>query len=362
MFDYLVVGCGLSGVTCARLLAEKEKRVLVVEKRDHIGGNVYDEYNEYGILIHKYGPHIFHTKFKEVWDYLSRFTKWRNYQHRVLAFVNGSLVPLPINLDTINILYGMNLDTFGLRTFFEQVRKRDIEIKNAKDMVINKVGEDLYNLFFKNYTKKQWDLYPDELEPEVTARIPVRDNRDDRYFADQYQGIPLYGYTCMVKNMLAHENISVLLNTDYKKIIGEVKFERLIYTGPLDYYFEYKFGKLPYRSIVFEEETLDLENFQSVGTVNYPNDYDFTRITEFKHLTGQKSAKTTIVKEYATASGEPYYPIPQKKYLDILNLYQNEQAGLENVYFTGRLAKYKYANMDAVVKEAVELVASLNGR
>ncbi|SHJ66865.1 UDP-galactopyranose mutase [Paramaledivibacter caminithermalis] len=356
MFNYLIVGCGLSGVTCARLLAEKGKKVLIVEKRNHIAGNAYDFYNNDGILVHKYGPHIFHTRFKEVWDFLSRFTQWRLYQHRVLTYIDGKLVPMPINIDTINILYGTGYNSLTIHDFYDKVKRKDINIQNARDMVISKVGEELYEKFFKGYTKKQWDLYPEELDKEVTARIPIRYNRDDRYFSDKYQGIPLYGYTEMIKNMLDHENISVLLQTDYKDIQDEIKYDRMIYTGPIDYFFDFVFGKLPYRSLRFEEETLNMEYYQKVATINYPNDYDFTRITEFKHLTGQKSNKTTIMKEYAKSEGEPYYPIPTQENKELYDLYKREAKILDGVYFIGRLGKYKYTNMDVVVKEAMELI------
>ncbi len=356
MFDFLIVGCGLSGATCARLLAEKGRRVLVVEKRNHIGGNVYDYYNEDGILVHKYGPHIFHTKEKPVWDFLSKFTKWRLYQHRVFAYVDGMYVPMPINLDTINMLYGTVYDEKTVQEFLAAVREEKEQIANAEDMVLSKVGRGLYEKFFLGYTKKQWGMHPQELEKEVTARIPVRYNRDNRYFTDPYQGIPQHGYTKLIENMLSHPQISILLNTDYKAVVSEISFDSLIFTGPIDYYFDYKFGKLPYRSLKFIFETYDQEFFQPVATVNYPNDYEFTRITEFKHMTGQRAEKTTIVKEYPKAEGEPYYPVPCRKSRELYRLYDEEAKKLEKVYFTGRLATYKYANMDVVVKDAMDLV------
>ncbi|MBE6068687.1 MAG: UDP-galactopyranose mutase [Clostridium lundense] len=360
MFDYLIVGCGLSGVSCSRLLAEQGKKVLIIDKRNHIGGNAYDYYNKDGILIHKYGPHIFHTNSKEVWEFLSSFTQWRDYKHKVLSYVSGKQVPMPINLDTINILYGTSYTVNNINEFYDKIKENNIEVKNAKDMVVSKVGEDLYELFFKGYTKKQWDLYPEELEKEVTARIPIRNNRDDRYFTDRYQGIPLYGYTKMVENMLNHPNIYIMLNTDYKDIKNEIKYSKLIYTGCTDEFFDYKLGKLPYRSIRFEEETLDIEFYQSVGTVNYPNDYDFTRITEYKHLTGQKSNKTTIMKEYSCSEGEPYYPIPQSKNIKLYNKYKEEIDKLFDTYFLGRLGTYKYLNMDAIVLQAMEFVKDIS--
>ena len=361
MFDFLIVGCGLSGATCARLLAEKGQRVLVVEKRNHIGGNVYDYYNEDGILVHKYGPHIFHTKEKRVWDFLSKFTKWRLYQHRVLAYVDGMYLPMPINLDTINMMYGTDYDYKTIGEFFVEVREEKDYIGNAEDMVISKVGRELYEKFFLGYTKKQWGLAPHELEKEVTARIPIRHNRDSRYFTDPYQGIPQQGYTKLVETMLYHPRISILLNTDYKEILSEINFDSLIFTGPVDDYFDHKFGKLPYRSLGFEFETHDLDYFQPVATVNYPNDYEFTRITEFKHMTGQKVEKTTIVKEYPQPEGEPYYPIPCPRNRELYRLYAEEAQKLNKVYFTGRLATYKYANMDIVVKDAMDLVELISG-
>jgi len=356
MFDYLIVGCGLSGVTCARLLAEKGKRVLIVDRRSHIGGNVFDSYNEYGILIHNYGPHIFHTNYKEVWDFLSRFTEWIYYQHRVLAFVNGKTVPMPINIDTVNMLYGTAYDSHTIGSFFARVGDSGREVANAEDMVISKVGHELYELFFRGYTIKQWDLEPKDLDKEVTARIPVRHNRDDRYFSDRYQGIPAQGYTKMVEKMLDHSNIGILLNMDFKDIKDEINFSEMIFSGPIDYYFNYKYGRLPYRSLRFEFTTHNMEYYQPVGTVNYPNDYDFTRITEFKHFTSQKSDKTTIVKEYATLEGKPYYPIPKKENRELYQLYRQEAEKIENVRFIGRLGQYKYANMDIVVKDAMDLV------
>lgn len=359
MYDYLIVGCGLSGATCARLLAEKGNRVLIVEKRNHIGGNVFDEYDEAGILIHRYGPHIFHTRDKEVWDFLSQFTPWHPYQHRVLAYVRGKYVPLPINLDTINLLYGAKYDANNIDDFFQRVRQNDLEVKNARDVVIAKVGTDLYEMFFKGYTYKQWGLNPEELAPEVTARIPVRYNRDDRYFEDPYQGIPKLGYTVMVAKMIDHPKIHFLLNCDYKEIVDEIKYRAMINTGPIDYHFDYKFGPLPYRSLRFEYEFHATEYYQKAGTVNYPNDYDFTRMTEFKHFTGQIISGTTVVKEYPIPEGEPYYPIPRQSNRDLYKIYANEGEKANNLFFTGRLGLYKYANMDIVVKDAMELVAKL---
>lgn len=356
MYNYVIVGAGFAGCVLAERIAKVlNKKVLIIEKRNHIGGNAYDYFNEDGILVHKYGPHIFHTNNKEVWDYISNFTDWHLYQHRVLAYVDGQTVPMPINLDTINKLYNFNYTSDELNNYFESIRCNKEEILNSEDMVITKIGKELYEKFFKNYTKKQWDLYPYELEPEVIARIPIRNNRDDRYFTDKYQGMPKHGYTKIFENMLNSKNIHILLNTDFKDVIDDIEYENLIYTGPIDYYFDYKYGKLPYRSLKFEFETIDCIKYQEVGTVNYPNDYDFTRITEFKHLTGQKHYKTTIVREYPSSEGEPYYPIPQKKNTEQYKRYEKEAQKLKNVFFIGRLANYKYYNMDKVVEETLKL-------
>lgn len=356
MYNYVIVGAGFAGSVLAERIANiLNKKVLMIEKRNHIGGNAYDYFNEDGILVHKYGPHIFHTNNKEVWDYISKFTDWYYYQHRVLAYVDGLTVPMPINLDTINMLYNFNYTSNEIKDYFESIKCNKENILNSEDMVITKIGNELYEKFFKNYTKKQWDLYPSELEPEVIARIPIRNNRDDRYFTDKYQGIPKYGYNKIFENLLTNKNIHILLNTDFKDVIDDIEYENLIYTGPIDYFFNYKYGKLPYRSLRFEFETLECEKFQEVGTVNYPNDYDFTRITEFKYLTGQKHHKTTIVREYPTSEGEPYYPIPQKKNIEQYKLYEEEAQKLKNVFFIGRLANYKYYNMDKVVEEALKL-------
>lgn len=359
MFDYLIVGAGFAGSVLAERLASRyNKRVLLVERRNHVGGNAYDYYNEHGILVHKYGPHIFHTNNKKVWDYLSTFTEWYYYQHQVLAYVDGNYVPFPVNLDTINILHGYSLSVENLEGYISaQKAQVDVNnIKNARDMAISRVGQDCYEKFFKNYTKKQWNLWPEELAAEVTARIPVRYSRDGRYFTDRYQGIPKYGYTKMFEKMLDHPNISILLNADYKEIVGEFNYDRLIYTGPIDYFFEYKHGRLPYRSLRFEMETLPLEKYQEAGTVNYPNDYDFTRVTEYKYLTGQRHSWTTIMREYPVADGEPYYPIPRPANQEMYQKYYEEVQKLSGkIWFIGRLAEYRYYNMDVVVEKAIKV-------
>jgi len=355
MYEYLIVGAGITGVTAANILAkEQNKRVLIVEKRRHIGGNCYDYHNEYGLLVHKYGPHIFHTNYKEVWEYLSQFTQWIPYQHKVLAYVDGKLVPIPINLNTINLLFGYSFNSKEMENWIEVNRNNIESPENAEEMVLSRMGKILYKKFFKNYTKKQWGISAQELEPMVTARIPIRFNKDDRYFTDRYQGIPQAGYTKMFENMLADKNIDVLLGVDYKKLEEIIKFNRIIYTGPIDYFFDFQFGRLPYRSLRFEMKTLDIEFYQEAGVINYPNDYDFTRVTEYKHITGQKHKKTTICyeypQEYKEGNNVPAYPIPKKEYKEIYLRYKKEADKLKSVYFLGRLAEYRYMNMDECVK------------
>ena len=356
MYDYLIVGAGFAGSVLAEQLASKaNKKVLLIDKRNHVGGNAYDYYNSDGILIHKYGPHIFHTNSKEVFDYLGRFTEWRPYEHHVLASVDGQLVPLPINQNTVNTLYGLNLSQPEVQDFFNSKAEKKDRILTSEDVVVNAVGRELYEKFFKHYTLKQWALDPSELDASVTARVPTRTNRDNRYFTDTYQAMPLHGYTKMFNNLLDHPNISVMLNTDYKDVVNEINFKTLIYTGPIDAYFDYCFGKLPYRSINFKNQTIDSENYQSTGTINYPMSQSYTRITEFKHLTGQKHQKTSIVFEYPTAEGDPYYPIPRKENMDIYNQYKKLASTEPNTFFTGRLGTYKYYNMDQVIAQSLTL-------
>ncbi|WP_287128071.1 UDP-galactopyranose mutase [Candidatus Cyanaurora vandensis] len=355
-FDYLIVGAGFAGsVLAERLARDSNKRVLLVDRRAHIAGNAYDHYNDAGVLIHRYGPHIFHTNAKEVFEYLSNFTSWRPYQHRVRASVDGQLLPIPINLDTINQLYGLNLSTFQVEEFFRSVAEPRSPLKTSEDVVVNKVGRELYEKFFRNYTRKQWGLDPSELHASVTARVPTRTNRDDRYFTDSYQAMPLYGYTRMFENMLSHPNISVMLNTDYRAVQQFIPFKHMVYTGPVDEYFDYCYGKLPYRSLEFKHETLDQPVFQTAPVVNYPNDYLYTRITEFKYLTGQQHPKTSIVYEIPQAEGDPYYPIPRTENAELYKRYQNLVEETPNVQFVGRLATYKYYNMDQVVAQALTI-------
>jgi len=354
MFDFLIVGAGFAGSVLAERLANKANRkILIIDKRDHIGGNAYDYYNNDGILIHKYGPHIFHTNSKEVFEYLSQFTPWRPYEHKVLASVDGQLVPIPINLNTINQLYGLNLNSFEVETFFANKAEKVTGIKTSEDVVVSKVGRELYEKFFRGYTRKQWDLDPSELDASVTARVPTRTNKDNRYFTDTYQTMPLYGYSYMFRNMLAHKNIKIMLNTDYQDILDTIPFKNLIFTGPIDEYFNYCYGKLPYRSLDFKFESVDAEYFQPTGTINYPNEHLYTRITDFKYLTGQKHPKTAIVYEFPKAEGDPYYPVPRPENAELYKKYQQLASSMTNTYFVGRLATYKYYNMDQVVAQAL---------
>jgi UDP-galactopyranose mutase len=359
--DCLIVGAGFAGATIAeRIASQLNKKVLIVEKRNHIGGNAYDYFNDDGILIQKYGPHIFHTKLRKVWKYLSQFTEWNKYVHRVIACVNGKEVYLPINLDTMERLYERRFTPKLLEKYFQEKRIKIDRINNSRDVVVSRVGEELYELFFKNYTKKQWGVYPEELDAQVTKRLPVRFNRDTRYFADTYQGIPKYGYTKMFSKMLHNKNIHILLKTDYKEIINLVKFDKLIFTGPIDYFFDCKYGKLPYRSLDFKFKTLNKEKYQNAAVVNYPNDHKYTRITEFKHFYFQKHEKTIICYEYPKEGGAPYYPIPKLECQEIYKKYKRETLKLRNVFFIGRLAKYEYLNMDQVVDEALDLLENIS--
>lgn len=359
-FDYLVVGAGYAGsVLAERLASQRNKRVLIVEKRNHIAGNAYDEYDKNGVLVHRYGPHIFHTNSKAIFDYLSQFTEWRPYQHRVRAMVDGKLVPIPINLDTVNTLYGLNLNSFELDAWFaERAEKRD-RILTSEDVVVSKVGQDLYEKFFKGYTKKQWDLDPSELDASVTARVPTRTNRDDRYFTDTYQCMPLHGYTAMFKRMLAHPNIKVMLGADYREVVDMIPFGHMIYTGPVDAFFDFKLGRLPYRSLEFRFETVDQPLVQETGTINYPNDFAYTRRTEVKHLTGQKHDKTVLIYEESRAEGDPYYPIPRPENRALYEEYKKMANQRSDVTFVGRLGTYQYFNMDQVTAQALKTFSNL---
>ena len=356
MFDYLIVGAGFAGAVMAERLAQDAGRqVLLVDKRMHIGGNAHDAYDTAGVLVHTYGPHIFHTNSLDVFDYLSQFTEWRPYQHRVRAWVDGQLLPIPINLDTVNKMYGLALTSFELEQFFASVAEPRSPARTSEDVIVSKVGRELYTKFFRNYTRKQWGLDPSELDAAVTARVPVRTNRDDRYFADTYQAMPVHGYTRMFERMLRHPNIKIMLNTDYRDIESLVEYREMIYTGPIDEFFDYQYGKLPYRSLEFKFVTHDRPVFQDAPVVNYPNENPYTRCTEFKYLTGQEHAKTTVVYEYPRSEGEPYYPIPRPENAAMYRQYEALAQRTAGVHFCGRLATYRYYNMDQVVGQALAL-------
>src|SRR2546421_7548636 len=356
MFDYLIVGAGYAGSVLAERLARGSgKQVLLVDRRPHIGGNAYDHFDDAGILVHKYGPHIFHTNCKEVFDYLSRFTDWRQYQHKVLASVDGQLVPIPINLDTINKLYGLNLNSFQMGEFLAGRAEKKEQIRTSEDVVVNAVGRELYEKFFRGYTRKQWGLDPSELDASVTARVPTRTNRDSRYFTDTYQAMPLHGFTRMFERMLDHPNIKIMLNADYREIEDEIPYKEMIYTGPVDSFFDYRYGKLPYRSLEFKHETHDAPVYQPAPVVNYPNEHLYTRITEFKYLTGQEHAKTSIVYEFPQSEGDPYYPVPRKENAELYTKYKTLADATTGVHFVGRLATYKYYNMDQVTAQALSV-------
>lgn len=356
MVDAVVVGAGFAGAVMAERLASQDgMRVLIVERRDHIGGNAFDEHDGPGVLVHRYGPHIFHTNSQKIVDYLSRFTAWRPYEHRVRAMVDGQLLPFPINLDTVNRLYGLRLTNAELPHWLARVAERRDRIVTSEDAVVSKVGRDLYEKFFQGYTRKQWGLDPSQLDAQVTARIPVRLDRDDRYFTDRFQAMPLHGYTRMFQRMLDHPRISLALNTDWRTVASQFGESRplLIWTGPIDDYFGHCHGALPYRSLEFRFETRDREWAQEVATINYPNDEPYTRVTEMKHLTGQTHPKTTLIYEYPRAAGEPYYPIPRPENTELYRRYAALAEETQGVVFVGRLATYRYYDMDQVVGQAL---------
>jgi UDP-galactopyranose mutase len=358
--DYLIVGAGYAGSVCARMLAEAGKTVMLIDRRPHIGGNAYDKLDAQGVLIHPYGPHIFHTNSKRVFEYLSRFTHWRFYEHRVLAQVGEQLLPIPINRTTINKLYGLSLSGDEVQAYLDRVRQPREPIRTSEDVVLNSVGPDLCDKFFRGYTKKQWGLDLSELSAGVAARIPTRDNDDDRYFSDSFQFMPAEGYTRMFERMLDHPNIGVRVGCDYRQLREQYRGAHLIYTGPIDAYFDHCYGPLPYRSLRFDHEHLPAQRqFQPVGTVNYPNEHDYTRITEFKHLTGQQHAGTSIVREYPQAQGDPYYPIPRPENEALYKRYEALAQQQQGVSFVGRLAQYRYYNMDQIVAAALKAAEAL---
>ena len=360
MYDWMVVGAGFAGsVMAERIASQRGETVLVIDQRPHIGGNAYDRLDDAGVLIHQYGPHIFHTNAPGIADYLSQFTEWRPYEHRVLAMVDGKMVPIPINRTTINQLYDLNLTEAEVPSFLAARRVEIANIRTAEDVVLATVGHDLYEKFFRGYTRKQWGLDPSQLDKIVTARIPTRVNDDDRYFTDMFQQMPAEGYTRMFTRMLDHPNIDIRLGISFAEVAAKVKYRRLIYTGPIDEYFGYRFGRLPYRSLRFEHRTFDAERIQPVATINFPQTEDYTRVTEFKHLTGQIHTKTSVAYEYPSATGDPYYPIPREENYALYRKYDTLARDTRDVWFVGRLANYRYFNMDQVVGQALMTFARL---
>jgi UDP-galactopyranose mutase len=354
VYDWLIVGAGFAGsVLAERLANQRGEKVLLIDKRPHIGGNAYDCYDNAGLLIHRYGPHIFHTNSEQIFEYLSQFTEWRPYEHRVLAEVDNTLVPIPINLDTINTLYGLDLTSEEMEEWLGKRAEPVDEIRTSEDVVVSRVGRELYEKFFRGYTRKQWGIDPSELDKSVTSRVPTRTNRDDRYFSDTYQCMPTEGYTRMFERMVKHPNITILLQTDFAEVRDKIPYKRLIFTGPMDEYFGFRFGALPYRSLRFEHVTLDKEFHQPVAVVNYPMQHEYTRVTEYKYLTGQKHPKTSVTYEYPSDKGDPYYPVPRPENAERFKQYEALAREIPDVWFVGRLATYRYYNMDQVVGQAL---------
>ena len=350
---WLVVGAGFAGSVLAERIARvRGERVLVIDKREHVAGNAYDHLDAAGVLIHRYGPHLFHTNSDAVVDYLSLFTEWHPYEHRVLGQVDGRLVPIPINLDTVNTLYGLDLTSEELEGWFAARAEPVADIRTSEDVIVARVGRELYEKFFQAYTRKQWGLDPSELDRSVTARVPVRSNRDDRYFTDTFQALPRDGYTAMFERMLDHPNVDVELGVDYREL-DPVHGQRVIWTGPIDEFYDFRFGKLPYRSLRFRHETHARPQFQAVGTVNYPQTEAYTRISEYKHMTGQEHPCTSVTYEYPTAEGDPYYPVPRPENQALFKRYEALADAEPNTWFAGRLATYRYMNMDQVVGQAL---------
>jgi len=350
MYDCLIVGAGFAGSSAARILADAGKRVCVIDRRPHVGGNAFDEYDRYGVLVHRYGPHIFHTNSERVWLFLSRFSDWYPYEHRVLSVVGDSFYPFPINRQTLNAFFGLTLrSSADVESTLAGLRVPCANPLNVEDYVLAHLGHDLYKRFFYNYTLKQWGIEPRFIASGVAARIPYRENEEDRYFTDKYQGIPREGYTILFQRLLDHENINVQLSSEYNRANKRIA-RHVIFTGRVDEYFGFSLGILAYRSLRFEWNHFPfVEMYQPVGTVNYPEDPEYTRITEFKHLTGQMCRGTTIVTEYPQSSGEPFYPMPTAEAAELYLRYRELVMREVSVTFVGRLAQFRYYNMDQAV-------------
>ncbi len=364
----IIVGSGFSGSTMARLIAEKlDEKVVVVDKKDHIAGNSYDYRDENGIMIHKYGSHIFHTNNEKVWAFLKQFTDFNTYMHEVVGILDGIEAKIPFNFNTLYQVFpetlAKRLEEKLLKKFEYNKKVPILEFQKQDDEDLKFLAEYVYEKIFLNYTTKQWGVSPKDVDGAVTARVPVYLSKDNRYFQDKYQGIPLEGYTKVVEKMLDHPNIEVVLNKDFAEFKKEnsdlVKNARIFYTGSIDEFFDYKFGKLPYRSVNFKFETYDREFYQTHACINYPNNYDFTRIHEYKHYLNDKSEKTVIAKEYSEffelGKNERYYPIASEENAKLYQKYLDEAKNLKDVYFLGRLGDYKYYNMDLAVARAIEL-------
>ena len=386
MFEYIIVGSGFAGCVLAeRLASEEHARVLLIEKRNHIGGNCYDQHDEHGLLVHKYGPHLFHTSNAEVFHYLSRFTSWIEYQHRVLAVVDGQKVPLPFNLNSLHRLFprsmAESLEQKLIGHYGFDVKVPILELRKQEDAELKFLADFIYHKVFLNYTVKQWACSPEEIAPEVTARVPIFVSRDDRYFQDKYQVIPQHGYTRLFENLIDHPNIKLMLNTDRREILqidpdsrqircfGQPFSGHLIYTGMIDELFDYRFGELPYRSLKFQFEHVNTDFFQEITTVNYPEEYDFTRITEFKHITGQPVPGTTIVREFPqdydrldSRRNIPYYPVFQEENLKRFQQYFEFAQKFPRLTLVGRLAEYRYFDMDDIVARALEVYRTQFGK
>ncbi len=362
-YDVLVVGAGLAGSTIAeRCASEYGANVLLVDRRPHLAGNCHDPVGADGLQYHQYGPHIFHTNAEHVVAYLSGFTEWRTYVHRVLANVDGRLVPIPINRTTINALYELDLDDAGVAAFLQRAAEPRSEIRSSEDVIVSRVGRELYERFFRGYTRKQWGRDPSELDATVCGRIPSRTDADDRYFTDRFQLMPAGGYTAMVERMTDHPRIERVLGVDYREIADRVRARHTVFTGPIDAYFDHCYGKLPYRSLRFEFTTYDTERYQATGCVNEPDEnVPYTRTTEYKYLTGQRHPKTIVSREFPTDAGEPYYPIPAPESREQYRKYALLAKRTRNVTFVGRLAEYRYYNMDQAVASALHAAENLVG-